>query len=208
MFREGRDFHTEQAAFVQECVPGWRPSEDLRAAGKTLNFAILYRMQVHTLARKLGCSTEVADKIQKAYFGRAEVAARYIERVLDQARSRGYVETFFGRRRYCPELQSGLSDREEHEIEKTCWNHVCAGTAAELLKWKQVKGWELLRRLDYTTDYVRLVLNNYDECIWQVRNDVLPDVQLALESVWAQREKGFLPFQFEVQTGANWGEIK
>jgi len=194
------------AASILEAVPGWRPGDDLRQAGKTLNFALLYMMQVHTLARKLGCSTEVADRIQKVYFGRAETAHRYTQRVLDPARARGYVETFYGRRRYCPELQNGASDRELHEIEKTCWNHVVAGTAAELTKRKQVKGWELLRRLDYTKDHARLVLNGYDECMWMVRNDVLNDVQMALESVWVQREPGFLPFQFGVKSGGNWKE--
>jgi DNA polymerase-1 len=173
-----------------------------------LNFALLYMMQVHTLARKLGCSTEVADRIQKAYFGRAETAHRYTQRVLERAKETGYVETFYGRRRYCPELQIGTSDRELHEIQKTLWNHHVAGTAAEVLKLKQIKGWELLRKLDYTTDHVRLVLNNYDETVWMVRDDLLVDVQHILESVWVEREKGFLPFGFETQTGRNWGEIK
>jgi DNA polymerase-1 len=206
-FREGRDFHSEMAHDVMEMVPGWDlHGQDPRQCGKTLNFAILYKMQVHTLARKLGCSTEVADRIQKAYFGRAETGVRYIERVLEKAKRDGFVETFFGRRRYCPELQNGISEREQHEIEKTCWNHVCAGSAAELLKWKQVKGWELLRKLDYTADHVRLVIQNYDECIWMVRNDVLVDVQLALESVWATKERGFLPLGFGVKSGRTWGD--
>ena len=192
---------------VKEMVPGWDlRGQEPRAAGKTLNFALLYMMQVHTLARKLGCSTEIAQKIQKAYFTRASTAHRYTERVLDHARSVGYIETFYGRRRYCPEYVSAESDREIHEIEKTLFNHVVAGSAAEVLKFKQVKAWELLRKLDYTTDHVRLVLNNYDETIWQCRNDVLRDVQSVLESVWTLREKGFLPFQYAVKSGSNWGE--
>jgi DNA polymerase-1 len=208
LFREGRDFHTEMAASILDAVPSWDlHGQDPRQAGKTLNFALLYMMQVHTLARKLGCSTEVADRIQKAYFGRAETAHRYTQRVLERAKETGYVETFYGRRRYCPELGAVSSEREQHEIEKTCWNHHVAGTAAELTKQKQVKGWELLRKLDYTPDHVRLVLNGYDECLWMVRNDVLRDGQTILETVWVQREPGFLPFQFGVKSGCNWGEV-
>ena len=139
---------------VQEMMSGWDlHGEDPRQAGKTLNFSILYRMQVHTLARKLACSTEVAGahRIQKAYFGRAETGCAISRRLLEKARRDGFVETFYGRHAICPELQDGTSEREQHEIEKTCWNHLNAGTAAELLKWKQVKkGWELLRKLNYT----------------------------------------------------------
>lgn len=208
MFLAGRDFHLEMAQAVKEEVPAWDYGPDLRQAGKTLNFALLYRMQPPTLAKKLNCSIETAIRITKAYHQKARTGSRYIRRVLDMARRTGYVETFYGRRRYCPELQNGISERETHEIEKTCWNHHVAGSAAEFLKWRQVHAWESLRKEGLTTDHVRLSLQMYDQLVWTVRNDVLKEVQQLIEDVWTWKEPGFLPFKSEIKLGQNWRECE
>lgn len=204
-FLQGRDFHLEMARAIRELVPTWdlRGKEE-RDAGKTLNFAILYQMLPITLARKLGCSVETAVKIINAYYGRAETAARYIKRVLGVAKKKGYVETYFGRRRYCPEYPNANGDA--HEIEKTLWNHVCAGSAAEFLKWKQVYVWEALRKAHFTKDDVRLSLQMYDEAIFQCRNSLLTEVREIAEEVWLRKEPGFLPFQAEIKIGTTWKE--
>ena len=208
-FLEGRDFHTEMARAVREAVSSWDlHGESERQAGKTVNFSILYQMQPHTLARKLGCSVEIASKIITAYYSRAKTAAKYIERVLESAREKGFVETFYGRRRYCPELLNGASDREKHEIEKTLWSHVNAGTAAELTKWKQCKVWEALRSEGFTPEHARLSLQMFDQIVWQVRDDLLQEVRAITEEVWFQREKGFLPFRASITTGKNWRELE
>jgi hypothetical protein len=158
LFREGRDVHAEMATAVQKSVPSWDlRGEEPRAAGKTLNFALLYQMQPYTLSMRLGCSTETATKIINSYYRRAPVAAEFIRKTLDDAKANGYVTTYFGRKRYCPEYQNGATDREIHEIEKTCWNQVVAGTAAELPKKRQILAWEELRRVGFGPDRVRLV---------------------------------------------------
>jgi DNA polymerase I len=205
-FRTGRDFHTDMALRIKTQVPQWNP-EDLRAGGKLVNFSILYQMTPFALARKLGCSSETATAIIDAYYSRVPVAAMYIQDVLARAEELGFVETFFGRRRYCPEYKLTINKREQHEIEKSLWSHVNAGSAAEVTKQKQLRVWETLRRIGLTTDHVRLVIQNYDECIWAVRDDVLGEVKEIAEEQWTQREPGFLSFQSTIQTGKTWGEV-
>jgi DNA polymerase-1 len=206
-FLEGKDFHSEMARAVRETVPSW----DLngvpeRAAGKVLNFALLYQMGEYALARKLGCPTEIAKQIIEAYFAKAPTALSYIKRSLHAARKNGYVSTFYGRRRYCPEYQNGIGGREAHEIEKTLWNHICAGTSAEFLKGKQVKVWETLRQMGLAEADVRLSLNVFDECVFHVRDSLLKEVREITEEVWRRKEPGFLPFGTEIKTGKNWKE--
>jgi DNA polymerase-1 len=204
-FLQGRDFHLEMARAIRELVPTWdlRGKEE-RDAGKTLNFAILYQMLPTTLARKLGCSVEIATQIIHAYYGRAETAANYIKRALRAGRKNGYVATYFGRRRYCPEYLN--SNGDTHEIEKTLWNHINAGSAAEFLKWKQVHVWEALRKAHFTKDDVRLSLQMYDETVWQCRDSLLKEVREIAEEVWLRKEPGFLPFRAEVKIGRTWKE--
>jgi len=207
LFQEGRDFHAEMARDVQLCVPGWDlHGEDPRAAGKTLNFALLYQMQPHTLAGRLCCGIETATKIISAYYNRVPTAALYIKAVLAAARNQGYIETLYGRRRYCPEYQTATGGREEHEVEKTLFNHLIAGTAAEFLKVKQVKTWEALREEGFTTNHIRLVLNNYDELVWHVRDDLLKEIQGIAEEIFKEQELGFLPFGVGIGVGKTWAE--
>lgn len=71
LFLQGKDFHSAMAQDIRRLVPAWDlRGQDERAAGKTINFSILYQMQPHTLARKLGCSVEIASKIVTAYYKR------------------------------------------------------------------------------------------------------------------------------------------
>jgi DNA polymerase-1 len=205
LFRSGADIHLLTAVAVRKAVPTWdlrgQPERD---AGKLLNFCILYQMQPHTLARKLNCSTEVASRIIKAYYARVPRAAAYIRQVLKDAKTNGYVETYFGRRRYCPEYQNPTGDREEHEIAKTLWSHCNSGTAAEYLKRKQVEVWEAIRQARLTPAEVRLSLNVFDECIFTVKDSLLAEVRGIIEPIWLKHESGFLPFKAEIKTGKTW----
>src|SRR6266478_643763 len=138
----------------------------------------------------------------------AKPSSRYIDRILALAQKTGYVQTYFGRRRYCPEYQNGISDRDAHEIEKTLWNHVCAGTSAEIVKWKTVRIWEELRRIGFRADQVRLSLNMFDESIWMVQDDLLSEIRAIVEEIWKRKETGFLQFNSEVKIGKNWKECE
>ena len=205
-FLEGRDFHLETAKAIKAVVPGWDlRGQELRDAGKTINFALLYRMTEFTLARKLGCPLPVATQIFKAYFRRAKTATRFIERVLNVAQERGFAETYYGRRRYC-DFQNGLRETEVHELGKTLWSHVNCGTAAEYLKWKTVWVYEALRAERVPTTAVRLSLNIFDEAIYQVRDDLLDEVRTIIEPIWFRKERGFLPFKAQIKIGKTWEE--
>jgi hypothetical protein len=208
LFLAGRDFHSEMATAVQDAVPTWNlRGAEPRAAGKTLNFSILYLMTPFTLAGKLGCPVSVARKIIKAYYKRARVGVKYIHRVLSDARELGFVETRFGRRRFCWELQNGLSDRDRHEVEKTCWSHHNAGTAAEVTKLKQAEVWETLRQEGFGSDQVRLSIQMYDQTIWSMKTELMRDVRPIVEEVWSRRVPGFLPFRSKITQGGSWGEL-
>ncbi len=208
LFLSGQDFHVAMAELVLTLVPDWDlRGQEPRQAGKTLNFSILYLMMPYTLAIKLGCSQAVARRIIKTYYKRAKGGIRYIHQVLSDAHELGFVETHFGRRRYCGEYQNGAGERERHEIEKTLWSHVNAGTAAELVKFKQVDIWQTLRREGFTSNQVRLSLNQYDQLIWSVRDDLLSEVQPIVTEIWSRRVPGFLPFRSQITIGKNWGEL-
>jgi DNA polymerase-1 len=199
-FESGQDFHTGMAELVQREVPPWNPP-DLRAAGKTINFALLYMMQVTTLAYRLGCPVETAARISSIYFKRAARAKEYITETLTRAKSEGFIETYFGRRRYCPELQVATDQKEVHQHQKSLWNHHIAGTAAEITKWKQVRACDGLRMAEFSEQHARLCFQGYDACIWHVNDQYLDDVRSEVEERWNLKEERFLCFKSKVRVG-------
>src|SRR4030081_967291 len=76
--------------------------------------------------------------MSETYFERFPGVRGYIDRCLEQARERGYVETLLGRRRYMPDLRSrNYMLRAAAEREAT--NAPLQGSAADLMKLAMVR---------------------------------------------------------------------
>ena len=97
-FRDGADIHTATAAEVWQISPE-NVSFEQRRAAKAINFGILYGMGANSLASSAGLSRDEASDFIKRYLDAFKGLRGYMEQAKAQARSLGYVETLFGRRR-------------------------------------------------------------------------------------------------------------
>lgn len=178
--------------------------EDPRQAGKTINFALLYLMQPFVLAKKLGITAEEASKLIAVYAERAPEAVAYRDAVLDDFKKTGIVRTKFGRERRLtvPKGRAGL-----HEVLKTAWHHHNAGTAAEILKLKQVQLGRAMQKKSWGPNDARIALNMHDELILEVRDDLVEEAKtLGLEQ-FGREIQGFLPFKIDCRVGQTWLSI-
>lgn len=206
-FLDGTDFHLMMIDQVREAAPSVDLHEkDPRKSGKTINFALLYQMKAFALAKMLGLTTEEAQQLIDAYAQRAPLATAYVQQVLAEARRTGQVSTKFGRVRFMPEMRKSLKPAEMHEASKTAWHHHNAGTAAELLKIKQVKVWKALRK-QWTSDQVRMVLQMHDEIVLLVKVELVQEVVDLALAKFQEPIQGFLPFKVDCRTGRNWLEV-
>src|ERR1700727_880999 len=87
-----------------------------------------------------------------------------MDRVVAEARSRGYTETLFGRRRLIPELQAG-NYRIRQAGERQAMNAGIQGLAADIFKVALVR---LDARLAGDGLASRLILQVHDEVILEV----------------------------------------
>lgn len=208
-FKEGQDVHQ----MMGEAVLAANPTLDLhgetvRQFGKTINFAILYKMRPATLAQKLGVTFETAVEIQEAYFVKAAVAHQYEIDYLDTARETGQTTTKFGRRRDMPILYLGKRG-ELADAEKTAWHHHICGTTAEVLKLKTIKTMVVLSKAGFGSDVV-VCVNLHDEVILGVRDSVMGQVQpLAVEAFTKAGSElpWYLPYSVTVKVGKSWKEV-
>src|SRR4030095_16799684 len=104
-FRKGEDIHDRTALKVFGPNSGLDKHE-LRRRAKIINYALLYGKTAFTLARDIGVTPAVAQEFIDAYFGGFPRVREFIDRTIQDARSRGFVETMFGRRRMMAELNS------------------------------------------------------------------------------------------------------
>ncbi len=201
IFNEGRDIHLQTAAWMFSLEPS-EVDVFRRRAAKTINFGVLYGMGAHRLSRELGISYGDAQGFIDRYFESYPGVKRYIERVISEARERGYVETMFGRRRHISELNSRVRNVRE-AAERAAFNMPVQGSAADLIKLAMVKLEDELQGMDAS-----LLLQVHDELVVEAAEKsakkVAGIVEKAMSEVWKLR----VPLEVDVGMGDNWLEAK
>ncbi|TMK88256.1 MAG: DNA polymerase I [Actinobacteria bacterium] len=165
-FTSGQDIHATTAARVFGVDPG---DVDLnqRSTAKMVSYGLAYGMEAYGLGQRLGIPTEDAALILSAYFQAFPKVKEYMERVVAEARDRGYTETMFGRRRQIPELSS-TNYRIRQAGERQAMNAGIQGLAADIFKIALVR---LDKSLEEEGLESRLVLQVHDEVILEVPPD-------------------------------------
>jgi DNA polymerase I-like protein with 3'-5' exonuclease and polymerase domains len=88
---------------------------------------------VSALAKNLGTDRKSAQEFYNNYFATFPSVAGYIESCKERARTVGYTETYFGRRRYFPQINAGAPFLRAF-AERMASNAPIQGTEADILK--------------------------------------------------------------------------
>lgn len=201
VFREGRDIHTQTAAWMFGLEPDKVGAEQRRAA-KTINFGVLYGMSAHRLSNELSIPYAEAENFIERYFASYPKVRAWIERVLAAARQNGYVETMFGRRRFVTDLDSRIRSVRE-AAERMAFNMPVQGTAADLIKLAMVKLQPELEPLE-----AHLVLQVHDELLVEAPADRAEAVAGVVREVMQQAWALEVPLEVGIGIGENWLEAK
>jgi DNA polymerase-1 len=196
-FRRGRDIHRETAARIFGVDPD-EVNAGMRDQAKTINFATIYGQGPRALSRQLGVSRSRAEEFIEEYFERFAGVKEYLERMKDEAREKGYVETLSGRRRYVPEIRS-RNPSVRGFGERTAANSPIQGTAADLIKLAMIR---LHPRLD--PDRARLLLQVHDELLFEVREDAVEEVREVVREEMEGAMELDVPLEVEMGTGPSW----
>ena len=159
-FSSGEDIHTETASRVFG-VPPEAVTPELRKRAKAVNFGILYGMGAFSLSEDLHISLTKAKEYIAEYFAAYPDIDVYLSRVVEEAKSRGFVTTLFGRRRYIPELKM-QNKNLQHFGERVAMNSPIQGTAADIIKIAMIRVDAELKKAGIDA---RLVLQVHDELI-------------------------------------------
>jgi len=202
-FQEGADIHTRTAAEVWE-VAEEDVTKDQRRAAKAINFGIMYGMGPRALARSTGLSFSEAKEFIAKYFEIHTAVRDFIEETKALAHAQGYVETLFGRRRYVPEIESGVPMLVS-AAERMAVNHPLQGTASDLMKKAMlaVSGW--LKTSEWPA---KVLLQVHDELVLECDKDAVDAVSKGLREMMESVAEFDVPLKVDVEVGKNWGEMK
>jgi DNA polymerase-1 len=202
-FTAGEDIHTATAARVFHIDPAAVNGEQ-RAKAKMVSYGLAYGMEAYGLGQRLGIPTGEAAGILDAYFAAFPSVKQYMERTVAEARSRGYTETLFGRRRQIPELSSG-NFRIRQAGERQAMNAGIQGLAADIFKVALVR---LDAALEERGTASRIVLQVHDEIVLEVapdeRDEVVDLTVGTMKGAYAMR----VPLEVNVALGATWAAAK
>jgi DNA polymerase-1 len=206
IFQSGTDVHTAVASQVF-AVPAGQVTSEMRRRAKVINFGIVYGMGVNALKVNLKSTRDEAAKFYEEYFVAFPSIRAYFEKVKTEARTQGYTETLFGRRRYFPGIHSPIPPIKAAN-ERMAVNAPVQGTAADIFKIALRQADEVLEQ-HQLRDKVQLLLPVHDELIYEVAEgaveQTLPLITSAMEQVLANSK---VPLVANSGVGNNWAELK
>ncbi|MDQ1402651.1 MAG: polymerase, partial [Actinomycetota bacterium] len=202
-FTSGEDIHSTTAARIYGVEPDAITLAQ-RSKAKMVSYGLAYGMESFGLAARLGIPVDEASEILKAYFVAFPNVKAYMEATVDEARSRGYTETLFGRRRQIPELSSP-NFRIRQAGERQAMNAGIQGLAADIFKVALV-------RLDQSMEdeglATRLILQVHDEVILEVPPDEKDRAaELTLDAMRGAADLS-VPLEVNVSWGESWADAK
>ena len=198
-FRSGEDFHTLTAARVFHVEPQ-DVTPEMRRRAKAVNFGVVYGISPFSLSQDIGVTVAEAKEYMERYFQTYTGVRAYMDRIVEQARADGYVETLMHRRRALPELKSSNHNLRAFG-ERVALNMPIQGTAADLMKLAMVR---VERRLADEGLAAQLIMQVHDELIVECPEDEAARVQTLLEEEMSGVMTLAVPLPAEAHCGKNW----
>ena len=198
-FTTGIDVHRATAAEVFGVAVDEVSSEQRRYA-KVINFGLIYGMSSFGLARNLSIETKAAAAYIDKYFQRYPGVKNYMDETRLSAKSKGYVETVFGRRLYLPEINSPNGPRQKG-AERAAINAPMQGTAADLIKLSMNK---VLHVLDSENRKTKMIMQVHDELVFEVPLEEVEWVRVEIPRLMAEVAQLKVPLLAEIGVGENW----
>ena len=195
-FREGYDIHAATAAKIYD-KPVSEVTRDERTKAKRANFGIIYGITVFGLADRLNIERAEAKQLIDGYFKMFPQVRDYMEQAKDTAKAQGWVETFFHRRRYLPDINSGNAT-VRGIAERNAINAPIQGSAADIIKVAMVRIFQRFKRENVRS---KMILQVHDE----LNFSVLPTEKEQVERIVMEEMQAAYPLDVPLVADGGWG---
>ena len=195
-FNEGHDIHAATAANIyKEDIDN--VTSDQRRKAKRANFGIIYGITVFGLAERLEIDRAEARQLIDGYFETFPKVKEYMEKCKEVAREKGYVETFFKRRRYLPDINSRNATVRGF-AERNAINAPIQGSAADIIKVAMIRIYERFQKEHVKS---KMILQVHDE----LNFTVYPEEKEMVERIVMQEMQNAYSLKVPLIADAGWG---
>ncbi|MCS7199248.1 MAG: DNA polymerase I [Caldimicrobium sp.] len=209
-FERGEDIHNYTASEVFGVSPD-KVTPEMRRIAKVINFGIAYGMSPYGLSRELKIDVSSAEAYIRKYFSRYPKVKDFIERTIEFAKTKGYVTTLSGRKRYIPEIFS--PNRSLRELgQRMAINTPIQGSAADLIKVAMVALFTTLEKKGYKS---KIILQVHDELLLEVPEAEISEITLIAKEIMENPFSSLqldlrieVPIKVNVSLGKSWADCK
>lgn len=202
-FKHGEDIHKQVASKILN-IPIDEVTKEQRSSAKAVNFGIVYGISDYGLANQIGVSNKQAKEYISQYLEKYSGIKHFMDNIVDSAKSKGYVETLFGRRRYIPEIKSNNYMVRQFG-NRAAMNTPIQGTAADIMKIAMINVYNKIKeeKID-----AKIVLQIHDELLIEVNNKDKEKAKQILKECMEKATKLEIPLEVELSEGSSWYEVK
>ena len=202
-YREAKDIHRTTASQVFH-VPFDEVTDQMRRNAKAVNFGIVYGISSFGLSQGLSISRKEAQDYINDYFHTYPKIKAFLDRLVRNAREKGYAESLFGRRRPVPELKSS-NFMQRSFGERVAMNSPIQGTAADIIKIAMIRVFNRLRKEGMQS---KLILQIHDELLIEAPKDEAERARALLEEEMKAAASLDVVLETDCHIGTDWYEAK
>lgn len=202
-YRQEQDIHRITASQVFH-TPFEEVTDLQRRNAKAVNFGIVYGISSFGLSQDLSISRKEAQGYIEQYFATYPGVKKFLDKLVEDGKNQGYIETMFGRRRPIPELSSS-NFMQRSFGERIAMNSPIQGTAADIIKIAMIQVWKALKEQGLRS---RLILQVHDELLIETYEDEIEQVRTILESNMKAAADLSVSLEVDLHTGATWYDAK
>ena len=196
-FKLGHDIHAATAAKVfHKKIDDVTKSE--RSKAKTANFGIIYGISAFGLAQRMGVSRTEAKELIENYFKTYSGIKNYMDRSIEEARAKGYIETILKRKRYLPDINSHNATVRGF-AERNAINAPIQGSAADIIKIAMIA---IYRRFREENIKSTMILQVHDE----LNFNVVPGEEEKVQNIVIEEMQKAWPMSVPLIADCGWGD--
>ena len=203
-YQDNQDLHNLTARKIFFKTEEDEISRHERSIAKVINFSILYGKTPFGLSKELGITVQEASQYITTYFEEYPRVRKFLDIVTETAKLHGFVETFYGTRRYISGINSTNKNVQAQAV-RMAVNTVVQGTAANIIKKVMIELHEEFKN----DENIKMLLQVHDELIFEVRDEFAKEYMEKIEKIMENTVKfKKVPLKANGSVAKNWGLLK
>ena len=200
-FLSNHDIHAATAAKIYK-IDLQDVGSDMRRKAKTANFGIIYGISVFGLAERMNVERKEAKELIDGYFETYPGVKAYMDKSIQVAQEKGYVETIFHRKRFLPDINSRNAVVRGY-AERNAINAPIQGSAADIIKVAMAR---IYQRFQTEGIQAKMILQVHDELNFSVPVEEKERVEEIVIEEMEHAYRMHVPLKADCGWGKNWLE--